>query len=62
MSASMRHRTFTRAAAAWQAGKPHTAWEILADAGLQDEWPVFQRVALRLARRRFVRRMPPSHS
>jgi hypothetical protein len=61
MTASMRRRAYTRAAHAWQAGKPHTAWEILTSYGLQDEWPVFQRVALRIARGRYLRRMPPSH-
>lgn len=61
MSASMRRRVYTRAAVAWQAGKPHTAWEILAASGLQEEWPTFQRVALRIARRKFLKRLPPSH-
>ena len=44
---------FKRAAVAWQAGKPYTAWEILAQSGLQDEWPAFRKVASRIARARF---------
>lgn len=57
MSPSMRRRVHKRAASAWLAGKPHTAWEILDGAGLADEWPEFQRVAFRLARRRFLDQM-----
>lgn len=54
---SRRYRTLVRAATAWKAGKPHRAWEILADAGMADQWPAFQRVALRHARARYVRTM-----
>lgn len=59
MTTIERRRAYRRAALAWQAGKPHTAWEILATSGLADEWPYFQRVALRIARGRFVARMRP---
>lgn len=54
---SERRRVFRRAAVAWQSGKPHTAWEILAESGFQDEWPRFRKVALRIARGRFTAAM-----
>lgn len=60
MSATMRRRTYTRAAVAWQAGRSHQAWEILAASGLADEWTVFLRFALRFARSQYLRRMPPT--
>lgn len=46
-----------RAVQAWNAGKPHQAWEILTTAGYGDQWPRFQAVALRQARARYGRRM-----
>ena len=59
MSRSVRARTFDRAARAWVAGKPHTAWQILAEAGLTDQWPAFLRVALARARRTYLTHLPP---
>jgi hypothetical protein len=59
-SQSVRRRAFRRAAEAWRAGRPHTAWEILAEAGLSDHWREFQRTALRVARRRYLRRIVTS--
>ena len=59
MTTSDRRRVWKRAALAWQAGKPHQAWEILAQAGYAHEWHRFQRVALRIARGRFTAAMPP---
>ena len=53
----MRERIFTRAAVAWMNGQPHTAWEIITQAGLRAHWPEFQRTALRRARRHFLARM-----
>jgi hypothetical protein len=38
---------------AWRIGRPHLAWQILNEAGLAAEWPVFLRVALRRARERY---------
>ena len=58
LTASQRARVITRAVAAWHAGKPHTAWQTLADAGMGAYWPMFQRVALRHARKRYTRAMP----
>lgn len=55
--AARRRRALRRAAGAWQNGKPHRAWEILAAAGYEDLWPKFQRQALGHARRTFVVRM-----
>ena len=55
MNTSTRRRTFARAVTAWRSGRPHTAWEILAAAGMADHWPEFQRVALRAARGRYQR-------
>lgn len=46
-----------RATAAWRAGRPHHAWQILATAGMADYWPEFRRQALALARTRYVRLM-----
>lgn len=57
MTISVRLRVLTRAAQAWEAGRPHQAWQILDRAGMGDEWREFQRVALQHARRRFVRQM-----
>jgi hypothetical protein len=57
MNTSTRRRTFARAVTAWRTGRPHTAWEILADAGMAELWPDFQRVALRHARNRYQRAM-----
>ena len=57
ISRTVRHRALTRAARAWQAGRPHTAWEILADAGLAAYWPTFRRTALSRARSRYLREM-----
>lgn len=50
-----RVRTLNRARIHWQAGRPHEAWEILADAGLAEAWPEFLRVALRTAGERYRR-------
>src|SRR5262245_13362695 len=50
-------RARQRAARAWRAGQPHRALEIMEEAGLRDEWPVFVRVAARTARARYERRM-----
>jgi hypothetical protein len=54
-----RQRAFRRAAAAWQSGKPHKAWEILDADGLGDPqtWREFQRQALQRARRTYQVRM-----
>ena len=52
-----RERALTRAAVAWLNGQPHTAWEIINQAGLRELWPEFQRTALRRARRHFLARM-----
>jgi len=46
-----------RAVLAWRGSRPHTAWSILADAGMAELWPEFQRVALRHARNRYTRAM-----
>lgn len=54
---SQRHRTLVRAARAWKAGKPHTAWEIMHAAGLDRDWPQLQRALLADARRRFEGKM-----
>lgn len=51
------HRTLRRAAMAWRIGRPHRAWEILAEAGMADQWPTFQRVVLQRARARYTARM-----
>lgn len=53
-TASHRQRALDRAVAAWRSGKPHTAWQILSDAGMADYWPTFQRTALRVARKRYT--------
>jgi hypothetical protein len=53
-----RTRAFRRAAVAWSAGKPHQAWEILAESGYGHLWPVFMTGALVRARREFTVRMP----
>lgn len=52
---SQRHRIMVRAARAWKAGKPHTAWEIMMAAGLDREWPLLKAELLRQARKRFER-------
>jgi hypothetical protein len=58
VSRSVRYRALVRAARAWDAGKPHQAWEILAGAGFtRDEWRVFQSEAVRRARSRYLVRM-----
>jgi hypothetical protein len=45
-----------RAAAAWEAGRPHEALDILSEAGMREEyWPQFQRTALGHARARYLR-------
>jgi alpha-beta hydrolase superfamily lysophospholipase len=46
-----------RAVIAWRVGKPHRAWEILAEAGMSDYWARFQRTALQHARRGYTRAM-----
>ncbi len=46
-----------RAVEAWQASRPHTAWTILAEAGMAELWPHFQRAMLRHNRTRFTRTM-----
>lgn len=46
-----------RAVQAWNAGRPHQAWEILTTAGYGDQWPRFQAIALRQARARYGARM-----
>ena len=56
-SKTVRRVAYRRAAQAWTAGKPHTAWEILASFGLADDWPEFRREALRRARQTFRVRM-----
>lgn len=55
MPRSKRHRTLMRAVRAWQAGRPHQAWEILDQAGMGEVWPEFKRVALDQARQRYVK-------
>jgi hypothetical protein len=57
---TIRRRVYSRAARAWNDGKPHTAWEILADAGMADHWPYFQREAFRSARQRYLSLLPRS--
>jgi hypothetical protein len=49
---------YRRAALLWRGGKPHEAWQQFVQADMLDHWPAFQRVALRLARREFLARMP----
>lgn len=55
VSRARRARTLNRARVAWQAGRPHEAWKILADADLSEAWPEFLRVALRTAGERYRR-------
>ena len=56
--AAQRQRTLRRAAYAWQAGKPHTATEIILAAGLGDAVArEFVRQATGRARRTFQVRM-----
>jgi len=43
---------------AWRASRPHEAWTILADAGMRELWPHFQRIMLRRARDHYRSRMP----
>lgn len=57
LTRSARVRVLQRARDAWTAGKPHTAWQILAEAGMAAHWPEFQRTALAHARRGFTRAM-----
>lgn len=57
MSRSGRYRVLRRAVAAWQAGKPHQAWQLLHDAGMDAYWPAFQRAAFKRARTRYTRTM-----
>jgi hypothetical protein len=57
MTRTERERTLDRAVVAWRVGRPHRAWEILADAGLQAYWPTFLRTALGRARKGYVRTM-----
>ena len=55
-----RIRAFRRAASAWNQGKPHRAWEIIATAGLDDPdgaWRAFRTEACRRARRVFQVRL-----
>jgi hypothetical protein len=56
-NAGKRHRALRQAVQAWRVGRPHRAWQILAEAGMADHWQEFQRVALRRARERFLARM-----
>ena len=46
-----------RAVAEWNAGRPYGAWQVLADAGMSDQWVTFQREAFTSARRTFTLRM-----
>jgi hypothetical protein len=55
--AARRQRVFHRAAYAWNNGKPHQAWEILAQEGYGDHWRDFQTEALRRARRTYTVQM-----
>ena len=57
LTGTARRRVLYRAATAWRDGHPHTAWSILAQAGMGELWPEFQRVALRHARSRYQRAM-----
>lgn len=57
LSRTARRRVLMRAVAAWQASKPHTAWEILAQAGMAHYWPYLRRALLRANRERFERTM-----
>lgn len=57
MSTTARHRAIRRAVRAWQGGRPHEALELLAEAGMKDQWPEFIRAAHADARRRFKRAM-----
>lgn len=57
LTRSQRRRVLRRAARAWKAGKPHTAWSILAECGLSEYWPAFRNTALRMARQRYEREM-----
>jgi len=44
------------AARHWEDGYPHRAWEVMADAGLDHEYPRFVRVATSRARRTYLAR------
>lgn len=57
MTRSQVRRVLTRAAQAWQGGRPHQAWQIVAEAGLQGGWATFQREALAASRKRYVAAM-----
>jgi hypothetical protein len=57
LTRSARARVLDRAVIAWRVGKPHRAWEILAEAGMSDYWARFQRTALQHARRGYTRAM-----
>lgn len=57
MTRSGRVRVIERAVVAYRVGKPHMAWQILAEAGMVDYWPEFLREALTRARRGYTRAM-----
>jgi len=46
-------RVLTRARDVHRAGRPHQAWQVIAEAGMADEYPLFLRAGLADARRRF---------
>ena len=50
---SVVRRVLTRAARIHDAGRPHEAWAVIADAGMAKEYPTFLREGLRYARRRY---------
>jgi hypothetical protein len=55
MSQSKIKRIQDRAAAHWSAGRPHSAWQTLSDAGLEILWPTFLRTAKTWGRDRYIR-------
>lgn len=55
MSRSQRVRVIRRALALWRAGRPHAALDLLAEAGMSDYIPAFQRAAFAAARARYKR-------
>lgn len=57
MSRPWQHRVLRRAVLAWRDDRPHQAWAILAEAGMADHWPAFQRAMLADARERYLARM-----
>ena len=57
LSRSARSRVLDQAVIAWRVGKPHRAWEILHENGLQDYWSTFLKTATTRARKGYIRSM-----